>query len=57
LHLGDQQSVHTGDLEDLQAGAALVFFSDDVEDGVDELSALRAISLGPIVAGSGLTEY
>ena len=45
-----------GDLEALKAVASLSFFSGDVEDGVDELSTLGVVSLGPVVSSSGLSE-
>ena len=45
-----------GDLEALQAIAALSLLPGDVEDGVDELSALGVVALGPVVSGSGLSE-
>jgi len=40
----------------LKAIAALCFFADDVENGVDELGALSVMALCPVVAGAGLTE-
>jgi hypothetical protein len=45
-----------GDLETLQAVAALSLLSDDIEDGVDELSTLGVVTLGPVVTGTGLSE-
>ena len=63
--LGDQQSTHTGtgtttervsDLETLEAVAALSLTTDDIEDLVDELSTLGVVSLGPVVASTGLTK-
>ena len=63
--LGDQQSTHTGtgtttegvsDLETLEAVAALGLTADDIEDLVDELSTLSVVSLGPVVASTGLTK-
>merc|ERR1712093_744686 len=63
--LGDEQGAHTrtstttervGDLETLEAVAALSLLADDVEDGVDELSTFGVVALGPVVAGTGLAE-
>ena len=45
-----------GDLETLEAITTFGFFSNDVEDGVNELSTLSIVSLGPVVSGSGLAE-
>ncbi len=45
-----------GDLEPLEAVASFGFFSDDVEDGIDEFGSLGVMSLGPVVSGSGLSE-
>ena len=64
--LGDEERSHTGassaaervaDLEALEAVARLGLLAHDVEHGVDELSALRVVSLGPVVAGSRLAEH
>merc|ERR1712109_226680 len=63
--LGDQESAHTrasattervGDLEALEAVTALSLLTDDIEDGVDELSTLGVVTLGPVVTGTSLTE-
>ena len=63
--LGDEEGSHTGsstttegvgDLEALEAVAALSFLSDDIEDGVDELGTLGVVTLGPVVTGTGLSE-
>merc|ERR1712195_122279 len=63
--LGDQKCSHTGtgtttegvgNLESLEAIAALSFLADDIEDGVDELGAFGVMSLGPVVSGTGLSE-
>ena len=63
--LGDEESSHTrsssttkgvGDLETLKAIATLSFLSDNVEDGVDELSSFGVVTLGPVVSGSSLSE-
>jgi hypothetical protein len=43
-------------LETLEAIAAFGFFSDDVEDGVDELGTFGVMALGPVVTGTGLSE-
>jgi hypothetical protein len=40
----------------LEAVAVLRLLAHDVEDGVDELGALGVVSLGPVVAGAGLSE-
>ena len=45
-----------GDLEALKAVATLSLLSDDIEDGVDELSSLGVVTLSPVVTGSGLSE-
>ena len=45
-----------GDLESLEAIAAFGFLSDDIEDGVDELSTFGVVALGPVVTSTGLTE-
>mgnify|MGYP003957588509 CR=1 FL=1 len=63
--LGDEESSHTGagtttegvrDLETLEAIAGLGFLAADVEDGVDELSTFSVVTLGPVVASTGLSE-
>merc|ERR1711865_152194 len=63
--LGDEEGSHTGsgtttegvgDLETLEAIATLGFLSNDIEDGVDELSTFGVMTLGPVVTGTGLTE-
>ena len=63
--LGDQQGSHTGsrtsshgvgDLESLKAVTGLGLLSDNVKDGVDELSSLGVVTLGPVITGSGLSE-
>ena len=63
--LGDEEGSHTrsstttegvGDLESLEAIATFGFLSDDIEDGVDELSTLSVVTLGPVVTGSSLAE-
>ncbi len=40
----------------LQAIAGLGLLADDVKDAVNELCALRVVSLGPVVACAGLAE-
>ena len=45
-----------GDLETLEAIATFGFFSDDIEDGVDELGTLGVVTLGPVVTGTSLSE-
>ena len=63
--LGDEEGSHTGsgtttegvgDLETLEAIATFGFLSDDIEDGVDELSTLGVVTLGPVVTGTSLAE-
>ena len=63
--LGDEEGSHTGsgtttegvgDLETLEAIATFGFLSDDIEDGVDELSTLGVVTLGPVVTGTSLSE-
>lgn len=63
--LGDEERTHTGtgtttervgDLEALKAVAALGLTTDDIEDLVDELGTLSVVTLGPVVASTGLTE-
>ena len=43
-------------METLKAIATFSFLSDDVEDGVDELSTFGVMTLGPVVTGTGLSE-
>jgi len=63
--LGDEEGSHTGsgtttegvgDLETLEAIATFSFLSNDVEDGVDQLSTFGVMTLGPVVTGSTLSE-
>ena len=63
--LGDEEGSHTGagtttegvgDLEALKAVATLSLLSDNIEDGVDELSTLGVVTLGPVVTSTSLTE-
>jgi len=63
--LGDQEGTHTrsgtttqgvGDLETLEAVASFSFFSNHIQDGVDEFSTFGIVTFGPIVTSSGLTE-
>merc|ERR1719272_113451 len=63
--LGDKEGSHSGsgtttegvgDLESLEAIAALSFLADNIEDGVDKLGTLGVMSLGPVVSGTGLSE-
>mmetsp|Transcript_23377 Transcript_23377/g.25913 ORF Transcript_23377/g.25913 Transcript_23377/m.25913 type:complete len:314 (-) Transcript_23377:12-953(-) len=63
--LGDEQGAHAGarataegvrDLEALEAVAGLGLLAADVQDGVDELSALGVVPLCPVVPRSGLAE-
>ena len=64
--LGDKERAHSTSgstaqgvrqLESLKAVARLGFLADDVEDRVDELGALRVMTLGPVVAGARLAEH
>lgn len=45
-----------GDLEALQGVTALSLATDDIQDLVDQLSTLSVVTLGPVVASTGLTE-
>ena len=45
-----------GDLETLEAIAAFGFFSNDVKNGVDELSTLSIVTLGPVITSTSLAE-
>jgi hypothetical protein len=63
--LGDEEGSHTwtgtttegvGDLETLEAIATFSFFTDDIEDWVNELSTFGVVTLGPVVTSTGLTE-
>jgi hypothetical protein len=63
--LGNEESTHTrtgtttkrvGDLEALKAVARLSLLTDDIEDGVDELSTLGVVTLGPVVTSTRLAE-
>merc|ERR1711939_851999 len=63
--LGDEEGSHTStgtategvaQLEALKAVARLGLLADNVEDGVDELSTLGVVALGPIVTGTSLSE-
>ena len=63
--LGDEEGAHTGagtttegvgDLETLKAVATFSLLTDNIEDGVDELSTFGVVTLGPVVTGTSLTE-
>jgi len=63
--LGDQEGAHTGtstttervgDLETLEAVAALGLATDNIENLVNKLSTLGVMALGPVVSGTGLSE-
>ena len=63
--LGDEEGSHTGsgtttegvgDLETLEAIATFGFLSDNIKDGVDKLSTLGVVTLGPVVTGTSLSE-
>jgi len=43
-------------LETLKAIATFSLLSDDIEDGVDELSTFGVVTLGPVVTGTSLSE-
>jgi hypothetical protein len=45
-----------GDLETLEAITTFSFFSDYIEDGIDQFSSFGIMSFGPVVSGSGLSE-
>ena len=45
-----------GDLEALEAIAALSLLSDNIENGVNELSSLSVVTLGPVVTSTSLSE-
>ncbi len=45
-----------GELEALQAVAALSLLADNVEDGVNKLSTLGVVALGPVIAGPRLSK-
>ena len=45
-----------GDLETLEAITSFSFLSDDIKDGVDELSTFGVVTLGPVVTGTSLSE-
>merc|ERR1712159_661798 len=56
-HAGAGSTTHrVGHLEALQAVAALSLLAHDVQDGVDQLSTLGVVALGPVVARTGLPE-
>ena len=63
---GDQESSHTrtgtttegvGQLESLETVTALSLLSDNIENRVDEFSALCVVTLGPVVSSSALSEH
>merc|ERR1719264_1464522 len=63
--LGDQEGSHTrsssttegvADLEAFETITALSFLTDDIEDGVDELSTFGVMALSPVVTGTSLSE-
>ena len=64
-NLGDQKRTHTGtgtttervgDLETLEAVAALSLTADDIEDLVDQLGTLGVMTLCPVVTSTRLAE-
>lgn len=61
--LGEQEGAHTGasttsqalcDLKALKAIAALGLLADHIQHGIDQLSALGVVALGPVVASTTL---
>jgi hypothetical protein len=63
--LGDEEGTHTGtstttervgDLETLQAVAALGLTTDNIDDLVNKLGTFSVVTLGPVVAGTRLAE-
>jgi hypothetical protein len=64
--LGDEEGAHTrastttegvSHLEALKAVARLGLLTDDIEDGVNELSTLSVVTLGPVVTCTSLAEH
>jgi len=56
-HSGSSASSEgVGDLESLETVTRLSLLADNVKDGVNELSTLSVVSLGPVVSGSSLAE-
>merc|ERR1719290_547331 len=64
--LGDEESAHArarppsqavGQLEPLEAVAALSLLPDNIQDTVHQLRPLRVVTLGPVVASSRLTKH
>jgi hypothetical protein len=45
-----------GDLETLKAITAFGFFSNDVKNGVNQLSTLSVVTLGPVITSASLAE-
>ena len=45
-----------GDLETLKTITALGFLAHNVEDGVDQLGTLSVVTLGPVIASTGLAK-
>jgi len=43
-------------LETLKAITTFSFFSDNIQDGVNQFSTFGVVTFGPIVTSSGLTE-
>merc|ERR1712057_150792 len=63
--LGDEQSSHTGtgpasegvaELEALKTIARLGLLADNIKHGIDQLSALGVVTLGPVIASASLAE-
>jgi len=56
-HTGTGSTTHgVGELETLKAVARLGLLADNVQHGVDQLSTLGVVTLGPVVTGSVLSE-
>ena len=65
-YFGNQKSSHTrsgstsqgvGDLESLKAVASFGFFSDDIENWINQFCSFCVMTFCPVVSGSGLSEY
>ena len=56
LHSVTSHVTKAKDERTLQAVGALGLLADNIEHGVDELSALRVVTLCPVVTGTALTE-
>jgi len=45
-----------GNLETLKAITSFSFFSDNIENGINEFSSFGIMSFGPVISGSSLSE-